>query len=493
MKRHLTNILLTGLLAVSCVGGYQDAALSGDALSMYPDYAGTIIPPNIAPINFAVLNEADRCAAVFSGNGESFCVKGPVVRIPEKKWKKLLELSRGSSFNVDVYTRKDGAWKRHETVTIDVAEEDIDPYITYRLIEPGYSNYGFISLRQRDLTSFDESDLYNNAIERQRVQQQCINCHSFQNYDPDVFQVHARHLDGGTVVVDDREGKKMNLKTADLISSAVYPSWHPEEKLIAYSVNATSQIFHTRGNQKTEVFDGKSDLVLYDVEKDEVSYIVNDSLSMETFPYWSHDGNTLYYASAYLPGFGADSSTDVTGMTDRIRYDIWSIPFDRSTRTFGEPSLIFDAASDSLSAVTPRPSPDGRYLLSGVGEFGSFHIWHESGDIYLTDLQTGETRPLDEINSPRADSFKCWSSNSRWIAFTSRREDGSYTRLYFSYFDKDGHAHKPFILPQKDPGLNHRFTLSYNVPEFTSGKTSWTPKQIASLIRSEAGEAVFAE
>lgn len=491
MIKHLTKFLLLACIASSCIGSYQDAAPSSEPLSIYPDYTDVVVPANIAPLNFNILNEADASVAVLSGAGMSIQAKGPGIRISEKKWKKLLEQSRGNSIEVDVYSKKDGRWSKYESFAIQVAEEDIDPYITYRLIEPGYSNYGFLCLRQRDLSSFKENDLYNNNLVRQRVDQQCINCHSFQNYDPDVFQLHARQTEGGTVVVNGKDGKKMNLKTGDLISAAVYPSWHPQENLIAYSVNATSQIFHTKGNQKTEVFDGKSDLILYDVDKDVVSYIVKDSLSMETFPYWSYDGNTLYYASAYLPDFGADTSSEMTEMTDRIRYDIWSVPFDKATKSFGEPSLIYDAVADSLSAVTPRPSPDGKYLLSGVGEYGSFHIWHESGDIYITDLESGETRPLDEINSTRAESFKSWASNSRWIAFTSRREDGAYTRLYFAYFDKDGKAHKPFLLPQKDPEINHRLSLSYNVPEFTSGKSSWTPKRIGSLIHSEPRTATF--
>jgi len=491
--KPIHSLMLTAVLAVSCSGGFSGADTTDERLDIYPDYASTVVPSNIAPLNFNILNEADRYVAVFSGENSSFVVGGPEIRIPERKWTKLLSENKGKEISVEVYTKDNGNWSKFKAFSIGVAEETIDSHITYRLIEPGYSNYGFLCLRQRDLTSFVEKDLYNNGVVRERVEQQCINCHSFQEYNPDVFQIHARHTNGGTVVVRGKEGKKLNLKTDNMMSPAVYPSWHPTENLIAYSVNRTSQIFHSRGVQKTEVFDGASDIVVYDADKDEVSYVVNDSLSMETFPYWSHDGKTLFYAAAYLPDFGADPSTEITGITDKVRYNIWSVCFNPSTREFGEPELVYDAVSDSLSAVTPRPSPDGRFLLSGVADFGSFHIWHESGDIYITDLATGETRPLEAINSDRAESFKSWSSNSRWIAFTSRREDGSYTRLYFAYFDKDGNAHKPFLLPQKNPEQNHRMMLSYNVPEFTTGKTSWGAKRLARLFESEAGTVTYSE
>ena len=151
--------------------------------------------------------------------------------------------------------------------------------------------------------------------------------------------------------------------------------------------------------------------------------------------------------------------------------------------------MVFDAAADSLSAVTPRPSPDGRYLLSGVGDHGSFHVWHEDGDLYLTDLATGRTRPLDELNSPRAESFKSWSSNSRWIVFTSRRDDGSYSRLYLSHFGADGRAGKPFLMPQRDPEQNRRLFKSYNVPEFTVDEVRWSTKKLEDILLSDPVQA----
>ena len=477
-------IFMTVLLAAACTpGGWQDASPAAEAPALYPDYTDIVIPGNIAPLNFNVLNPADACVAVLSGADGEIVLRGPEVRIPERKWRRLLD--GAEELRVRIFVRRAGEWQALPDTRWTVAPEAIDRYVTYRLIEPGYSSYGSLVLRQRDLSSFRERDLYNNQLISGRVGQQCINCHSFQNYGTENFQFHARETSGGTVVVTGERGKKVAFKTGDLISNAVYPSWHPTEPLIAYSVNRTAQQFFRSDRQKIEVYDSASDLILYDVERDEVRYIVHDSLAYETFPYWAADGKTLYYASSWLPDWGADASTDPYLLTDRIRYNIFAVGFDPSSRTFGEPRLVFDAVSDSLSAVTPRPSPDGRFLLSGVGRYGSFHVWHESGDIYLTDLATGETRPLDEINSDKAESFKAWSSNSRWIVFTSRRDDGSYTRLYFTHLDADGRASKPFLLPQRDPEQNRRLFKSYNVPEFTVDELRWDTKRLEEILLSE--------
>ena len=484
MKRIL-SILTSFLILAGCIpSGYQNAGQVSETLDIYPDYTGIVMPVNIAPMNFKVLNQADACVVEISSASSTITLKGPVVSIPVKKWHALLEEARGGDLVYKVYVKRDGKWLRFADFTNTVASEPIDEYVTYRLIEPGYSYYGQVVLRQRHLSDFQETDLYNNSLISEPSSQQCINCHSFQNYSTENFQFHARNLYGGTMVVTGDKAKVVSLKTGDLISNGVYPSWHPTEPLIAYSVNLTQQYFHSADRQRLEVFDLASDLVLYDVNTDAVSYIVHDSLSFETFPYWAPDGKTLYYASAYLPSFGANSTTDVTPMTSDIRYSLFAVDFDPATRSWGEPTMIFDAAADSLSAVTPRPSPDGRYLLSGVGAYGSFHIWHDSGDIYITDLETMETKPLDAVNTDRAESFKAWSSNSRWIVFTSRREDGSYTRLYFTYFDAQGKAHKPFLMPQEDPDQNHRLFKSYNVPEFTRDKVRWSPKDLERVFRT---------
>ena len=60
-----------------------------------------------------------------------------------------------------------------------------------------------------------------------------------------------------------------------------------------------------------------------------------------------------------------------------------------------------------------------------MAPFGTFHIWHPESDLYVVDLETGENRELTEANSDDTESYHSWSSNSRWIVFSSRRDEGS--------------------------------------------------------------------
>ena len=83
-------------------------------------------------------------------------------------------------------------------------------------------------------------------------------------------------------------------------------------------------------------------------------------------------------------------------------------------------------------------------------------------------LNVENPSPLDlsRLNSKgMPDSYPSWSSNGHWIMVASRREDGNYCRIYFSYF-KDGKVEKAFLLPQEDPEHNVFLLKSYNRPEF---------------------------
>jgi len=102
-------------------------------------------------------------------------------------------------------------------------------------------------------------------------------------------------------------------------------------------------------------------------------------------------------------------------------------------------------------------------------DYGYFSVWHPEADLWLLDLETGETRLMDEVNSALSESLHNWSSNSRWFLFTSRRDDGLYTRIYLSMLDVQGHATKPFMLPQRNPKDYYtKLLYSFNTPDFTS-------------------------
>ena len=98
-------------------------------------------------------------------------------------------------------------------------------------------------------------------------------------------------------------------------------------------------------------------------------------------------------------------------------------------------------------------------------------------------MDSGVTHRMDEVNSDDVESYHSWSSNSRWLVFSSRRIDGLYTRPYLVHIDENGKTGKPFVLPQEDPDFYSRFMFSYNIPEFVKGKVEAEVHTIADTAR----------
>lgn len=94
-----------------------------------------------------------------------------------------------------------------------------------------------------------------------------------------------------------------------------------------------------------------------------------------------------------------------------------------------------------------------------------------------------------EVNSEFTESYHSWSANGRWMVFSSKRGDGLSARPYISYIDETGKAHKPFVLPQEDPGFYSRFLKTFNIPEFAEAEVSFFPGEIREAAKEEAIQA----
>ena len=372
-----------------------------------------------------------------------------------------------------------------------MSPDSIDRCLSYRLIPPSYISYEALTINQRFLENYDEQVIYDNMLCGTEVKGQCINCHSYQQYNPDRIQFHARQNNGGTLIAYDGFIKKIDMKNDSILSAGVYPAWHPWLKFIVYSTDKTHQSFHTIDLNKIEVYDTHSDLIAYDVEHGEVTNLENDKNELEVFPAWAPDGRTLYYCSAHFEYADTTNNgiNDILRRTRELKYNIYKKSFNPETMQFGPRELVLDAESLGKSAVLPRISPDGRFLLFTMSEFGYFFIWHHDADLWLLDLASGEAHPFDAVNSPDTESYHTWSSNGRWIVFSSRRDDGVFTRPFFAHVDANGHAAKPFELPSADPNYHRMLTKNYNIPELMRGPVTISPQTFADFLKQD-GEPV---
>jgi hypothetical protein len=447
-----------------------------------PDYSGVTIPRNIAPMNLIIKEDGISFRVnVASSNGTQLAIKSSdgIIRFPAKSWTKLISDNPGGELVLEVLSEsKDNKLTKYNPVHLYIANEPIDPYLCYRLLYPGYVTWSQIKIIQRSIENFKEASL----VENQLIENNCVNCHSFIRNNPEKFLLHIRGSMGGTYFVEGEQISRTDLKTEDMTDGAVYPAWHPDGRFVAFSSNNVIQMFHADPEKNIEVFDLASSLVLYDTQRNEMLPAKEDDTIeyMETFPEWSPDGKYLYYCRARQFIEGSDFKN--------IKYDLVRKSFDQASRSFGETELVFDAAAINKSVSFPRISPDGRYLVFTLHDYGTFSIWHKEADLFLLELPSGEYHRMN-LNSSESESYHSWSSNSRWLVFSSKRVDGLTARPYFAYIGSADNIGKPFVLPQKDPSLYKKMLTTFNKPEFVTGKVNLGPRDFLRATKREAIKA----
>jgi Tol biopolymer transport system component len=372
-----------------------------------------------------------------------------------------------------------GQWTRPNAVVARIAGEDIDRYVTYRKMYTTHvQNRGPVKICCRDLTGFEESVVLSTSDSGRG----CVNCHSFpQNHtDRMLIGIRSQQYGIGTLVVEGDSAHRIDKKFG-------YTSWHPSGRLAAFSIDNLPMFYHTSRNEIRDTINLDATLAFY--KSDTKSIVVVPQLArqdrVQTWPAWSGDGRYLYFCSA--PKLWTDNGQLPPAQYDQVRYDLMRIAYDPNTDRWGEPETVLSARDTGKSIVAPRCSPDGRWLSFCMCDYGYFLAWQENSDIYLMDLQAPAAPPFPyrrlELNSNKSESWQTWSSNSRWLVYSSKALNGYFTRLFISYIDPEGKAHRPIVLPQKDPAYYGSSLQIYSNAELIVERPRVTGERLAAALR----------
>ena len=454
-------LISTTIFFVSCSNEISNTELVKRQPKISPDYTDIVIPYNIAALNFKI-NESgtDYQVRFILKNDEPLIVdtSDGIVKIHADKWRSMLENAKGSQLRIEIYAKSlDGKWQEFEPIVNQISVDPIDSHLAYRLINAGYVLWNNMGIYQRNLENFDEKTI----LENKSFDSGCLNCHSFCNNDPNSMMIHLRAKHGGTIISQNGKLSKIDTKSDYTLNAGAYPCWHPDGKHIAFSTNNINQHF-CNGDVRIEVSDEFSDIIVYDVENKTISTSPKVSTkNRENLPVWSPDGKFLYILSA----------PPATTIDNRIycKYDLLRIGYNVNTKIWSNVDTVLLSSKTGKSISFPKISPDGKFLMFCMSDFGYFTIHHPSSDLYLLNLETGDYKKMN-INSPHTDSYHCFSSTGRWVVFSSKRLDGLYTRPFFSHFDKNGNTSKPFVMPQNNPEFYDGFLKNYNIPELITGE-----------------------
>lgn len=469
MKRRINNnilnillLLFLGVLLGACTHSVENPAKAGRQPDIYPDYVGVTIPAGIAPLNFCMAADTvDRVDVVVTGSkGGSLHVQGEWAEFDIGEWQQLTTQNQGGDLTLTVSTEKDGRWTTYDSFVIHISAYPLTDYgLTYRRIPPGYEVGGpKIGIFQRDLHSFKETPLLTESV----VFGHCMNCHTANRTDPSTFTLQVRGEGGGTLVQKDGKQTWLNTRTDSTKAAGSYAYWHPSGNYCVYAVNSVHQSFFVGNERRIEAYHRFSDLILLDSRTNElVLSPLLQTEDLEIFPAFSHDGRWLYYSTS--------KPCNVPAEYLKVKCSLCRIAFDEKTGRFGETAdTLLNARLTDRSVTLARPSYDGRWLMYCQSERSNFPVFQNDADLWLMNLETGETRELKEVNSTESESYHNWSSDSHWFVFSSKRGDGVYAQLFLASIDDRGRVSKPFLLPQQNPGKFYREMFdSYNVPDFT--------------------------
>ena len=459
-------LVILGALGIIYTPTPENVQQSSELPPIYPDYCDVTIPQNIAPLNF-LLRDGDCEAIEVKADELTIQARGDEAVFDIDDWRALMAQSAGKEITVTVTALINGRWIQYRPFTWTVVKDLVDPYLTYRLIEPDYEIWNHIQIQQRCVENFDVNALGH----YEQLENRCMNCHTFANQDPSLSMMYVRGPGGGAIL---NEGGRLSKLS---IPGSVYFGFSPSGRYITYSTQDIIPAFHSLASKRLEVFDAHSNVYVADMKEHHIisSPLLSDSLNFETFPTFSPDGKFIYYCTA--------DSVSLPTEIKQLQYALVRIPFDEATGSIGSQ---VDTLYRERSVCHPRISPDGHYLLYTVADYGTFPIWHPEADLQMMDLQTGRIDTLAAVNSAKSDTYHSWSSNSRWFVFASKRDDGLYGKPYFCYVDQHGKAHKPFCLPQKHPTFYDNNLKSFNAPELGKGKVPFDVDDVAKAMKQDA-------
>jgi hypothetical protein len=494
---NIYNILLVFGFVCIFIGcstfAVPDKLTDGGEAPIFPQYSETCFPYNIAAPNFIIEDEGKKhFVKIFSASSDTIFIKGRhTIRIPLSKWHKLLKKNAGQPLFFEIFSRTKNGWIKYKTIQNQIAQEPIDPYLVYRLVNSGDTQHSHLRIYQRRLEDYSKKVIFSTEYTDGTS---CINCHTFNQNNPEYMLIARRSFENYGIIKwqGDSLVKIDHTKSGDLALKLVYPAWHPSGRFIAFSTNNFKTYFHWEHQRRAaHLIDTLSDIVLYDVEKNTVLHFpqLTTPNMEETMPCWSADGKTLYYCRAKtLKRADGESALDYIF---RIKYDLVKVSFDEKSLTFGEPEVIVAASEYNRSVFQPRTSNNGRFLIYTELLGNTFPPAQRISNLRLLDLETNRIDSLNNINSDELDSWHSWSSESKWFVFSSKRKDGDFAHLYFGYIDSNGNApYKPFILPQKSLKFYKNFLFSYNLPELIKSPILVRIKNLTAIADEKAKPAL---
>ena len=308
----------------------------------------------------------------------------------------------------------------------------------------------------------------------------CGNCHSFSG-DGSVLGLDVDYGNdkGGYAILP--VSKQMLLNDEKIITWSDYkkddgePTFGllsqvlPDGRYVISTVKDRAVFVATPGIEFSQLFFPiKGILVVYDTETGSYRPLpgADDPEYVQSNPTWSPDGKSIVFARSKV--YRKESIATATSILldekdvpefiedkEPFKFDLYRVPFNEGRG--GTPEPIEGASHNGKSNYFAKFSPDGKWIVFCKAE--NYMLLMPDSELFIVPAAGGEARRL-RANTPRMNSWHSWSSNGRWLVFSSKANT-PYTQLFLTHIDEQGQSTPPVVLD--------RFTGNEgaaNIPEF---------------------------
>lgn len=479
---HLRSHLLLALVSIVLIGGTGLAAEDEGLRLTYP-WNDTLFPPDIVAPTFVWQDGKGETweVSVRDADGKEIVAAKatePSWRPSEESWKDIKKKSLERDAKVTI--SRVGGTPESTSITIRTSKDPVGDSIFYREVPlPFIKAVQDPSKIRWRYGTVDSEEAPPIVLENLPV---CGNCHSFADNGSVLgLDVDYGNDKGGYgllpvsshMVMDDesiitwadyeRDDDEITFGLLSRVSPTgryVVSTVKDRSVFVAMDDLMISQLF----------FPIKGILVVYDRETEEFFALpgADDPQYVQTNPVWSPDGKEILFArtKAYRSEKLEQQNAALLDLSDvpefteegkSFQYDIYRIPFNEGKGGAAEP--LDGAADNGMSNYFPKYSPDGKWIVFTKSE--DYMLLRPDSELFIVPTRGGEARRLKN-NTPRMNSWHSWSSNSRWLVFSSKM-NGPYTQLFLTHIDDEGNDTPPVLL--------ERFTSSdraANIPEFVN-------------------------
>ncbi|MCK4416862.1 MAG: PD40 domain-containing protein [Candidatus Latescibacteria bacterium] len=460
---------------------YREPIYSEQLRIAYPSQ-GAVFPPNLCPPCVEWEdgeNNLWQVTVELTGTSlkRSFVTERKSWWFPERLWCRICKEAKSRDIWIQVKgVKRSGSYSKtpepiqaSEPVHFRISKHPVDNYVVYRLVLPQFQAKKTPDTFIRDLRSFEVKPF---LLARR---QYCFSCHVFSAKagTEGMLALKMRIMDekksaAGLGVFNMASAKGQRLLFPFPHPGFTYVAWNSEGNKLAISANQAFSSLTPIVFEAQELEYSFSDIAVYDLSE-ECSFLLPGANSpdyLEIYPAWTPDGKQIVFSQAKA------------GVSARvIKYNIYVVDYNDGKG--GKAVPVAGVSYNGKSNYYARFSPDGKWMSLCMADQGS--LIESSSDIYLLSASLeGQAHRLECNADYAADSWHSWSSNSRWLVFATKRDDGVFARFYLTQIDDKGHASPAVRMPLKDPTL-----ASFNIPEFLAQMPRFSERQLFDVVSAQ--------